>query len=212
MDRTPEPTPRVPREEVRRRLLAAAARVFADHGYANSRLEDVARAAGFTKGAVYSNFGGKQDLFAAVLSDRSDDEFDSAATDLERSADPEEAVAVIARRIARRIIEDTEHGRLGLEFAAHATRHEPTGAAVTRMRRAQREGVGALITELTERHGLRLTAAPGTVALALHCLTNGLSMEHLADPEAVDAQAVEDILITTLAGFAAHPEHEETSR
>lgn len=211
MDRPPEPTPRIPREQVRRRLLAAAARVFADRGYANSRLEDVARAAGFTKGAVYSNFGSKQDLFAAVLSDRSDDEFSSAAADLERSPAPEETVVGIARRIAQRITEDTERGRLGLEFAAHAIRHEPTGFAVTRMRRTQRETVTALVTELTESHGVRLTTTPETVALALHCLTNGLSMEHLADPEAVNAQAIEDTLITTLAGFAAHPENEETA-
>ena len=211
MDSPLEPTPRTPREEVRRRLLTAAARVFAERGYANSRLEDVARTAGFTKGAVYSNFGSKQDLFAAVLSARSDDEFDSAAADLERSAAPEDVVAGIARRIARRITEDTERGRLGLEFAAHATRHEPTGAAVASMRRAQRETVTALVTELTERHGVRLTAAPETVALALHCLTNGLSMEHLADPGAVDAQAIEHTLMTTLAGFSAHPEHEETA-
>lgn len=208
MDGPPEPAPRVPRAEVRRRLLAAAARVFAERGYADSRLDDVARAAGFTKGAVYSNFGGKQDLFAAVLSDRSDHEFASAA--LERSAAPEDAVVAIARRIARRVTEDTQRGRLGLEFAAHATRHGPTAVAVRRMRRTQRETVTALVTELTERYGVRLTTRPETVALTLHCLTNGLSMEHLADPEAVDARTVEATLTTALAGFTARPEHEET--
>ncbi|MBQ1081975.1 TetR/AcrR family transcriptional regulator [Nocardiopsis sp. B62] len=205
MDGPPEPIPRVPRAQVRSRLLAAAARVFAEHGYAESRLEDVARAAGFTKGAVYSNFGGKQDLFAAVLSDRSEHEFTTAAA-LERSAAAEEALVGIARRVT----EDTQRGRLGLEFAAHATRHGPTAVAVTRMRRSQRETLTELVTELTERHGVRLTAPAETVALALHCLTIGLSMEHLADPETVDARAVEDTLITTLAGFAARAEHEET--
>lgn len=209
MDGPPEPIPRVPRAQVRSRLLAAAARVFAEHGYAESRLEDVARAAGFTKGAVYSNFGGKQDLFAAVLSDRSEHQFTTAAV-LERSAAAEEALVGIARTIARRVTEDTQRGRLGLEFAAHATRHGPTAVAVTRMRRSQRETLTELVTELTERHGVRLTAPAETVALALHCLTIGLSMEHLADPEAVDARAVEDTLIATLAGFAARAEHEET--
>ncbi len=220
MGTPPEPTPRTPREEVRRRLLDAAARVFAEHGYADSRLEDVARAAGFTKGAVYSNFGGKQELFASVFRARSDDEFSSASADLAGSSAMPEAVVGIARRIARRITEDTVRGRLGLEFAAHATRHQPTGVAVTRVRRAQRETLTTLLTELTERHGVRLTAAPETVALALHCLTNGLSMEHLADPGAVGAQTIEDTLITTLAGFTdrsgtapetTHPQTEETA-
>ncbi|QVJ02819.1 TetR family transcriptional regulator C-terminal domain-containing protein [Nocardiopsis eucommiae] len=143
-----------------------------------------------------------------MLGDRADHRF--ASTALERSATPEDAVVAIARGIALHVTEDTQRGRLALEFAAHATRHGPTAAAVTRTRRAQRETVTALVTELTERHGVRFTAGPETVALTLHCLTNGLSMEHLADPEAVDARAVEDTLITALAGFTARPRHEET--
>ncbi len=54
-DHDPGPDPlavrRVPRSEVRRRLLAAAARAFAGCGYDDSRLEDIARDAGFTKDA-----------------------------------------------------------------------------------------------------------------------------------------------------------------
>jgi AcrR family transcriptional regulator len=47
-------------------LLAAARRLFAEQGYAATSLEDVADAAGVTKGAVYHHFKGKQDLFRAV--------------------------------------------------------------------------------------------------------------------------------------------------
>ncbi|MFF7556095.1 TetR family transcriptional regulator [Streptomyces olivaceus] len=57
----------MPRDEVRRRLLAAAAQSFAERGYEDSKLEDIAHTAGFTKGAVYSNFAGKAELFGAVL-------------------------------------------------------------------------------------------------------------------------------------------------
>ncbi|MEU3018894.1 helix-turn-helix domain-containing protein [Nocardiopsis sp. NPDC007018] len=147
MDTPRRPASRVPRAQVRGRLLTAAAGVFSERGHAHSRVDDVARAAGFTKGAVHSDFGGKQDLFAAVLSERSEQESASVA---------------------------------------------------------------ALVTDLPARHGVRFTAAPETVALAPHCHTNGLSMEHLADPEAVDARTIEEAPTTALAGFAARPQHEET--
>ncbi len=57
------------RVDVRDQLLLAAADAFAARGYADASVTDIARSAGFTKGAVYSNFGSKPELFAAVLSE-----------------------------------------------------------------------------------------------------------------------------------------------
>ncbi|MBF4613247.1 TetR/AcrR family transcriptional regulator [Curtobacterium sp. VKM Ac-1376] len=61
------PTQRIPRAEVRERLLAAGAVVFAEQGVYGARLDDVAARAGFSKGAVYSNFSSKEDLLAQVM-------------------------------------------------------------------------------------------------------------------------------------------------
>ena len=60
-------TKRPPRAEVRERVIEAAARLFARHGVHTTTLDDVARAAGFSKGAVYSNFDSKADLVATLL-------------------------------------------------------------------------------------------------------------------------------------------------
>src|SRR5262245_39764617 len=56
-------------EQTRERLVDAAARVFAQRGYHAATLAEVAREAGYSTGAVYSNFAGKEDLFLA-LADR----------------------------------------------------------------------------------------------------------------------------------------------
>ncbi|OLT08835.1 hypothetical protein BJF90_11915 [Pseudonocardia sp. CNS-004] len=61
------PVPRVRRDEVRRRLLDAAAEVFARRGYDTARLEEIAHAAGLTTGAVYSNFAGEHALLAELI-------------------------------------------------------------------------------------------------------------------------------------------------
>src|SRR5512140_1155029 len=55
------------RRQTRERLLAAAAEVFRRLGYNGASLETVAETAGYTKGAVYSNFATKADLFVALL-------------------------------------------------------------------------------------------------------------------------------------------------
>src|SRR3954451_3061559 len=66
-------TRREKQEQTRERLLGAAARVFARRGYQQASLEEVAAEAGFTTGAVYSNFSGKEELFLA-LADKKVDE------------------------------------------------------------------------------------------------------------------------------------------
>ena len=60
-------TPRPRRAEVRTRILDAAAAVVAERGLAAASLDQVAAAAGFTKGAVYSNFASKDELFLALM-------------------------------------------------------------------------------------------------------------------------------------------------
>src|SRR6201996_3163022 len=70
-----EAPPRLSRKEAkartRERLLDSAVKVFALKGYAGASVDDIAEAAGFTIGALYSNFSGKEDLFIALLSARS---------------------------------------------------------------------------------------------------------------------------------------------
>jgi AcrR family transcriptional regulator len=54
----------------RRRLLDAAETVFARRGFHGASVEEIAREAGATTGAVYSNFAGKEDLFLALFEER----------------------------------------------------------------------------------------------------------------------------------------------
>lgn len=108
-------------------------------------------------------------------------------------------ISRVASLVTRRIVEDGGRGHLGLEFAARAARDEHTREILTPMRRGQREGAARSIAEVAERTGARPAVDLDQAALILHCLTNGLVNEHIADPEAVDAEAVERALTTVLA-------------
>jgi hypothetical protein len=66
------------------------------------------------------------------------------------------------------------------------------------MRRAQREAAARAIVQVTARGGVSPPVDPELAALILHCLTNGLSMEHLADPEAISGGVAEQVLSAVL--------------
>jgi AcrR family transcriptional regulator len=65
------------------KLTNAARRLFDEHGYADTAIDDIARAAGVTRGAVYHHFGGKQQLFRAVIEEIQD----QLAEHVDRNAD-----------------------------------------------------------------------------------------------------------------------------
>jgi AcrR family transcriptional regulator len=67
MDQVPQSRREEYTEATRRALLDSAAAAFVDRGFAEASLDDIARAARLTKGALYHHFAGKQDLFRAVF-------------------------------------------------------------------------------------------------------------------------------------------------
>ena len=76
MTTTPVRRPR--RSDVRADILAAATRSFLTRGYRRTNVAELAAEAGYSKGAVYSNFGGKPELFGAVMNARASEFADRA--------------------------------------------------------------------------------------------------------------------------------------
>ena len=112
-------------EDTRRKLLAAARRVFLRLGFHNSSLDQVAEEAGFTKGVVYSRFASKADLFLAILEERIEQrivEMRTAVASLEGLL----AVAtVLSRQWDERLRQDEQWSLLLIEFRLHAARRRP---------------------------------------------------------------------------------------
>ncbi|GHE08835.1 TetR family transcriptional regulator [Streptomyces alanosinicus] len=95
------PTPRPPRRRVhtRARILSAAGELFLSAGYARTSIEDICAAAGYTRGAFYSNFATKEDLLLALF----DEQAAERMTELEHLAAAAEQLGPEER--ARRLVE-----------------------------------------------------------------------------------------------------------
>src|SRR5215207_4620791 len=102
-------------QRTRERLLAAAATVFARRGYHRATVEEIASEAGFTIGALYSNFGGKEDLFLA-LADRQVEERVAQVSAIADAAESDEPGRDAAERLRSFLERDPEWPLLFYEF------------------------------------------------------------------------------------------------
>src|SRR4051812_35493315 len=94
-------TSRPRRDQVRTRVLDAAAAVVADRGLATATIDQVAAAAGFTKGAVYSNFASKDELFLALLEAQVASRVAGVERLLREAPDLPAALAAVGAELAR---------------------------------------------------------------------------------------------------------------
>jgi AcrR family transcriptional regulator len=103
-------------------LLEAARRVFLADGYHGASVDAVAREAGFTIGAVYSQFGSKAELFLALLKQRAGERIEQIRS-LPDGAGVAAGAAAIARQWARVLRTDLDWTLLVIEFRVHAARN-----------------------------------------------------------------------------------------
>ncbi|WP_144713041.1 TetR/AcrR family transcriptional regulator [Curtobacterium pusillum] len=138
-----QPSPRTPRAEVRERLLNSGAEVFAEHGVHEARLDEVAARAGFSKGAVYSNFSSKEDLLAEVMQ-RATNLVLGALRELVRADIAAVDIGDVVRAAFGRHDQSAQFALLS-EFRGYAIRHPEFMPEWVRQRRVLQDGVHELV-------------------------------------------------------------------
>jgi AcrR family transcriptional regulator len=172
----------------RAELLAAAAMVFARSGYDGASVEEIAEQAGYSHGAVYSNFDGKADLFLTVFEDYMAErarELAATQVDLGEDAPLEARARALADQWMARFAADRESFVLHMEFIAHAGRDPELAGRFGVRSAALREAVADYIAEYQEEAGAELPLPAGDLALVLRALGIGLAIEALVSPDAV---------------------------
>ena len=170
-------TPERRRELTRSALVEAAADVFARRGFEGASLEEIAEAAGFTRGAIYSNFGSKEDLLLAVV-ERYNQALVGAFSDtLERATDiSQEEMTVSAAALWRDLIRrDPNLTALNLEFRLRALRNPAFRARFLELLHQNDKRIADLIAREAKTYGIRLKYDPADLAQILNAATVGMS-------------------------------------
>ena len=177
------------REQTRAELLDAAARVFADRGYDGASVEAVSEAAGFSTGAVYSNFKGKEDLFLALYEERIARRRKELRDAVERAGGRTAGLDAAAAGAADALGRDREWFLLYLEFALRAARDDTFRRRFGALRQ---EGLAELADGLAEglaHAGQDSLVEPADLARTIRALSYGLAIDELVDPDG-DAPAL----------------------
>ena len=197
---------RLTREEkkaqTRERLIEAAARVFAEKGFATTSLDEVAEAAGLTKGAVYSNFENKEDLIQAVLQ-ASQDRMSGIGDIAIESPTMEEQQAVAARLFSERVAQERDAFVLFLDFAVYALRNPAVYEDFLAHHRADLRQVAQMIEEHTPAEGPRFKTDVDRAALIFQVVVHGIALEKLIDPEGIPDDLFDRLMPILVEAFEA---------
>lgn len=167
-------------QQTKDRLVVTAEKLFLRDGYNATSIDRVAEAAGFSKGAVYSNFANKDELCLAVLDALHAREVAAIAEAFAKKRTMKGRLAAF-EAWAEKMVGDEGWTRLEVEFAIHARKHAKLMRELATRDRAIREGLGALVAMQREGGDAELPA--DVAALALLSLGIGLGFQRMIDPD-----------------------------
>ena len=196
-------TPERRRERTRQHLIDAGSVVFGQRGYHGASLDEVAAMAGFTKGAVYSNFKNKDDLFVAVL----EHHIHGQIRDVEALLSDHPLPDSTQLDAIRRLIVPTRDPAGGafdwmalyLEFVLYALRNPEARKLLQEFRRRTQAAVERMVQQGWAMLGAHPSVSASAVAMISLAIFNGLDLERLVDPDSVPDSITEDVL-TFLVG------------
>ncbi len=192
--------------ETRASLLRAAEDVFGRRGFQAASVDEVAEAAGFTKGAVYAHFESKEDLFLAMLDERFAGRIDEIRSVLSDQHEPVEQAREAGEGFMAYLDADPRWAPIFFEFWAHAVRNPDVAAKLVPRYRALRGAIAEAIERRARELGLQPVLPPDDVAAMTFAMANGMALEHALEPEAVPAELYGTMLEIFFRGLAAMAE------
>ena len=195
---------RAERRDGREALLDAALEVFAERGYRESSVDEIAERAGYSKGALYWHFSSKDDLFFALLEERIDRRW-RESIELLGSAPPERDMAVEASRLFGEILRgQREMLLINQEYWLQSVRDPKRRARYARRQAGLRAALAKAITARLEHLGAPPPgAAAEDFATAFMALAAGLAQERLVEPDAIPGDLLGRTFALIYAGHVA---------
>ena len=174
-------------------VLVAAEAVFVELGFHRTTIEFIAEKAGFTKGAVYSSFANKDEIFLELLQVRVKQRAAFVAAAVAREVDVAAKPRALGKALARLAMEDPHWTPLLMEFWIHALREPGLRQALANVRHQLRDAVAeGFVGPQHARVKSDLNA--DALTTIIFALSNGLAMEWATDPQAADPAVLPALL------------------
>jgi AcrR family transcriptional regulator len=199
--------PRRRRAETVERLLDAALETFAEIGFAAASVEDICRRGGFTRGAFYSSFRTKDELFGALFTRETGRNLARAEQHLAGIEQEPDPVAAAVERCLSTFRADRTWVLVHTEYRLHAARHPEAAVALREHSTALHTRLAALIETSAERAGVRLALPAGELARIVVALHDGVVITEIPEevPDAPGTSALERTALLLLLSAAARP-------
>jgi AcrR family transcriptional regulator len=181
------------REQTQQRLLEAAQSVIARKGLASTSVEDIAAAAGYTRGAFYSNFRSKGDLFVELLR-RDHRQAHDAMSEILNSDLETEQLEQRVRQMYGQLYRSNEGFMNWTEARMLAARDARFRGKLNALMVEKRDFIAAFIKHFHERVGASPASPPAQMAMGLMSLVEGVKLFRLSSPQEMTAPAAESIL------------------
>ena len=183
------------RDDTRDKLFEAAARVFEEQGISAASIETIAAAAGFTRGAFYSNFASKDELIVAMLEDHVEQSIRRNLDLLAKHRDLQDYLDAYRKMGGPQ--DPLGHAPLlHMEMILFVARAEKRRPELAKRLRARRQMLTEIVASISKHEGKNFEN-PGWVAAILLALEDGFRLHRLIDPETTPAdsffRAVDDL-------------------
>jgi AcrR family transcriptional regulator len=190
--------------EARGELLTAALRVFARRGYAQAGVDEIAAEAGYSKGALYWHFSGKEELLLALLDERIDASLRERFA-LLASAPPDHDMSEEASRaFAQQVAEQRDALLLEREYWSLAIRDPKLRARYAERETELRGELAAALAARARHLGTPALPMPADdVARVVMSIIGGLAIDELIEPGSVPPQLIGEALAVIYAGLVA---------
>jgi AcrR family transcriptional regulator len=171
------------------KLFEAAARVFEDQGIGGASIEAIAAAAGFSRGAFYSNFKSKDELIIAMLEDHVEQSIRRNLDLLARHKNPADFIEAL------RTMDRSQQDPLGrspllhMEMILFVARAEKRRPDLAKRLRARRKLISDIVETTSKNSGRNGSLNPIWTGAILLALEDGFRLHRLIDPETTPADS-----------------------
>ena len=175
------------RDDTRDKLFEAAARVFEEQGTGHASIEGIAAAAGFTRGAFYSNFKSKDELIIAMLENHVEQSIGRIRELLAEHKDPADFIEALKNMDRSRQDPLGRSPLLHMEMILFVARAEKRRPELAKRLRARRKLITDVVEIASKNSGREESLSPIWNGAILLALEDGFRLHRLIDPETTPA-------------------------